>query len=181
MGDPVTLATIATVASVASGAVGAVGAIQQGRAAKAQADYQAKVAENNRVLAERAAKQSEEAGELASHAARQRARQLIGRQRAIIAAGGGDVGVGSALDITGDTAAFGELDALTIRTNASRDADSFRAQGANFTAEADLARSRGSSALSSSYLEAGGTILSTAGSVASKWYNFKNPRVGIYT
>lgn len=181
MGDPVTLATIATVASVASGAVGAVGAIQQGRAAKAQADYQARVAENNRILAERAAKQAEEAGELASHQARQRARQLIGRQRAIIAAGGGDVGVGSALDITSDTAAFGELDALTIKTNAARDAANYRAQGANFQADADLARARGSTALTSSYFNAGGTILSTAGNVASKWYNFKSPRVGIFT
>jgi hypothetical protein len=167
------MATLSLILSATSGIVGAAGAVAQGQTAKATARYQAQVAENNKIMAERAAQRAEEAGDMAAQQARARARALIGRQRAVLAGSGGDVGVGSALDITGDTAMFGELDALTIRSNARRDAEGYRAAGANFQADADLARARGSSALASSYLDAGGSLLSSSGAVASKWYNFK--------
>jgi len=49
---------------------------------------------------------------------------------------------GTAQEVTEDTAAFGELDALTIRNNAEREALGFRTQGMNFQASGELAQLR---------------------------------------
>jgi len=45
---------------------------------------------------------------------------------------------GSALDIIGDTAMFGKLDALTTRNNAEREAIAYEAQGMNYNAQASI-------------------------------------------
>ena len=45
-----------------------------------------------------------------------------------MAANGVDLSSGSPLDILGDTAMYGELDALTIRSNAEREAYGYRVQ-----------------------------------------------------
>ena len=62
---------------------------------------------------------------------------LIGSQRVSYAAQGVDVAEGSPLEVQMDTAHQGELDALTIRTNAAREAwgYSVQAQGSRLQAE----------------------------------------------
>ena len=172
MGAAAPIAIIA--ATVISTAMQAMSQIQAGQAAAAQADYQAGVARNNQILAERAAKDALERGKIAEHRQQMATQQLIGRQRAVLASSGVKTDVGSALDITVDTAGIGELDALTIRSNAEREALGFRTQGMNFQAEAGLAKARGASALSAGYTGAFGTLLSSGGSVASKWYSFND-------
>jgi len=51
--------------------------------------------------------------------------------------GGSDL-LGSPLDLLGDTAAFGEQDALATRYQAARDAWNYRIQAANQTSQADF-------------------------------------------
>lgn len=164
---------IAIAATVISTAVGVAGSIQQGKAAKNQADYQAQVARNNRIIAERKAEDARRRGAIEERQQRIKTAQLIGRQRASAAARGVVVDQGSALDITADTAAIGELDALTIRSNAEREALGFETQGANFEAESVLRRRAGSTAQSDSFLSAGGTLLSGTAKVADRWYAIK--------
>lgn len=163
------LATIAAVASIAGTAMSAVGMVQQGQAAKAQANYQAAVMRNNQTLAEYAAQDAEARGAEAEQQHRQKVAAFKGSQRAALAANGLDLTSGSPLDLLSDTAMLGEQDALTIRANAQREAWSARAQGANFGAEAGLLQARGTAAQQAGYMGAGASLLSGASQVAGSW------------
>lgn len=160
-------------ASLLSTAVGVYGQLQAGQAQAGQARYQAQVAENNRVIAEQQARDAEMRGQLAEDARREQARAIIGRQRTALAANGVLVDSGSALDITGDTAAQGEVDALTLRANAAREAYGYRAQGTNFLADAGLQRARADAAIPASMVGAGATLLSGAGTVGDRWLTYR--------
>ena len=185
--------------SAISGAFQLFSGIQQSRAAQAQASFQAAVARNNAIIAQRQAEDARLRGEQAAaqiSLQEQRdvaktalaQRQLIARQRVAQAGLGQTVDVGSALDITADTAAAGKLDELTLRRNAAferqvarnnaeREAIGFLTQGFNFEAEARLADLRRRSARNAGLISAFGTIITTAGKVADKWRN-RVPTVG---
>lgn len=156
MCDPVTLLT------VASTAVGAFGAVQEGKAAKRSSEYQARVAENNAQLNEFSARDAIIRGREEEKKQRRQASLLQSEQRAAAAANGIDIGFGSTLDNALDTAMLGELDALTVRSNAYREAYDFRVGASNNRADAELTRLEGSNAESAGYLNAGNTILTGA-------------------
>lgn len=164
---------VSILSTVLGTAFSAFGAIQQGRAAAAQAEYQAAVGRNNAILAQRAADDARLRGEEAARRKAVESRQLIGRQRAVLAANGVLVDQGSALDLTSDAAEIGKLDELTIRSNAEREALGYEAQGSNFSASAQLNQIRADNAQSSAMGSAFGTVLTGATSVASKWYQYK--------
>jgi len=168
------LPVLSIIGTVVGGVVSAAGAMQGGQAAAAQAKYQAQVAKNNAIMANWAADDAINRGRSQEQIQRLKTAQLISRQRAALASNGVLVDAGSALNLVEDTAMIGEFDALTIRDNAAREAWQNRAQGANFTAEAQLAKMRASSAQQSGFGTAFGTLLTTAGSVGSKWYDFNN-------
>jgi hypothetical protein len=60
---------------------------------------------------------------------------------------------------------MGELDALTIRSNAEREAYGHEVGKSNYKAQSKLDRMRGNT-------QAIGTIMSTGGKVAGQWYQF---------
>jgi hypothetical protein len=97
-------------------------------------------------------------------------RGMIGSQRAGIAASNVDVGFGSAVDVQADAAFLGELDALTVRTNAKREAWGYQVQAEDLRRHAQIARKEGAYAAATgavegaAYREAG-----NAASNASKW------------
>lgn len=144
MCEPTTIAAI----TVASAGLQAFGSIQQG-------NYQSAVARNNQVIAERAAVDAEQRGAEAEQQQRQRTQQVLGRQKAMMAANGLDISSGSAGDLLADTRRYGELDALTVRSNADREAYGYRAQAAQYGADAKMARRAG-------YLNAAGSLLTGA-------------------
>lgn len=152
-----------TALTIGSTLLGAAGAIQQGQAASASARYTAQVQDMNAQIAERKAKDALERGALEEQRKRQEVAQLRGRQTAALAANGVDLSFGSPLDTIVDTAVLGEMDALTIRTNANRESYDFRVEAANQRAGASASRAQGENALTGSYLNAGGTILAGAG------------------
>lgn len=153
MCEPTTLLMIA--GTVVSG----MGQIQQGNAAAASAKYNATVAEMNATLADRRAKDAIERGQVEEQQKRAQVAQLQGRQKAAMAANGVDLSFGSPLDTLVDTAVLGELDALTIRQNAAREAYDYQVQGVNSRADAGLSRMNAKSAKTGGYLAAGGTVL----------------------
>lgn len=167
------LATIAAAASVASAAMGAFGAIQQGQAAKNAAEYQAAVDRNNQQVAEWQAKDAVDRGAEAERQHRIKVAGVLGSQKAAMAANGLDLSSGSPLDILGDTAMYGELDALTIRSNAEREAYGYRVRSQDFASSAQLAQMRGSSAATAGMIGAGATLLTGAGQAASTWAKLK--------
>ncbi|WP_370560158.1 hypothetical protein [Escherichia coli] len=119
-----------------------------------QAKYTSAVAEKNADVAEAQAQDSINRGNAEADQRRREMRQRQGTQAATMAATGAELGSGSSLDIFGDTAQFGALDALTTVNNAQREAYGFRVQGANYQSQADSARSAGSADLTQTLLTA---------------------------
>jgi hypothetical protein len=154
--------------------------MQQAKAAAQAAQYNAAVARNNAILAERRAQDAVVRGTEEEQQKRLQTAALRGQQLVMAAAGNVDTGYGSALDMLVDTTIQGELDALTIRTNAEREAYDFRMQAVNETGQAGLLTAQAKSSRAGGFLEAAGTLLSGASgmySSASKAGYFKTASV----
>ena len=165
--------TILLAATAAGTALTAYGQYQQGQAAEAQGRYQAAVSRNNQIIAERMAKDALERGKTEEALHRQKVERFKGAQRAALAKSGVVVDQGSALDVLLDTAEMGELDALTIRSNAEREAYGYRVKGMNFAAEGELAKLRGKAQRRAANIQAMGTILGGTGQFAERWIKYK--------
>ena len=164
--------TIAIASMVATGVGTVMQMAAQSHAASAQAaqaNYQAQVADNNRITAERLAVDAEQRGEIEVRRHRQQVEQLKGRQVAALAASGVDVASGSPLDVLADTAGLGALDQQTIRDNAAREAWRFRVDAANQGAQAGLFRNQAANASSGAV----GTLLTGIGGVADRWWRYR--------
>lgn len=184
------MAAFSTVAMLALAGAGmgisAVSSIKQGNAAeragaaqRAASESQADLADFNANVAELQAKDAIELGVEEESQFRQSVRGMIGAQRADIGASGVDVGYGSALDVAADAAYLGELDALTIRTNAARAAWGYRVEAADSRKRAEIARKEGvyleaagREAKSASRWQAAGTIAGGTGSLLEARYGF---------
>ena len=104
-------------------------------------------------------------------------RQVIGTQRAGYAAQGVDVGDGSAAEVQADTAYIGELDALTIRNNAKREAYGFKVDAWNSRNQGELARMSGRNQAASLRNQSYSTLLSgAAGFVGSYSSRLRAPK-----
>ncbi len=172
----VSTATILAGASLALTAVGTVMSIggqqQQAQSNQGLYAYQAAVARNNQTTANTLAVDAETRGKAEEDRQRRKTALIMGTQQAALAAQGTDL-EGSPTDILGDTAAVGELDALTIRSNAAREAWGYRVKGVEYGNEVALANARvGSSGLSA--LGVGASLIGGAGAVADKWYRYSS-------
>jgi hypothetical protein len=67
------------------------------------------------------------------------ARSMVGSQRAALGAQGIDVSSGSALDVQVDTGKIAEMDIVTIRNNAAREAWGFDVQAQDYENRAGMA------------------------------------------
>lgn len=134
--------------------------------ANEQGKYQEKVAENNAITQENMAKDAEARGRIEEANHRLKVAQMKSSQRAAQGASGAEVNTGSAALLQQDTMEMGELDALTIRSNAQREAWGYRAGASNSRAQGQLDRMRGKS-------NAMGTLLTGGSQVAGQWYNYK--------
>jgi hypothetical protein len=102
-----------------------------------QTAYQTAQARNAAAVSEYSAQDAERRGAVEEERQRRKTSLLLGTQQARLAAQGSDL-LGSPLDVLGDTAAFGEQDALATRYQAAREAWNQRIQAANQTAQADF-------------------------------------------
>jgi hypothetical protein len=127
-----------------------------------QGQVQKQIAQNNAVMSEYAAQDAQRRGEEDAMAIQRRASQLSGTQRAVMAGRGLDLETGTAADILDQTDFFAQQDVNTARYNAARDAWSYRARGQQGLYE-------GRAAARNASMQAAGTLLGTAGSVADKW------------
>ena len=137
---------------IASAAISAYGAIQQGKAAKAAAEFNANVARQNAEIAR------EDARMQAQQADRETYLRL-GAIRAAQGKSGGAAGEGSVLDVLGDTAAQSELEKQNILYRGE-----LRARGETNTALLEMAQ--GKQAQKAGYLKAGSELLGGAASAA---------------
>lgn len=168
MCEPLTIATLAVTAI--GGVMQAQGQAQAGKAANDAAKYQAKVAENNAILARRSKEDALARGAEAEARQRAQGRLLLGKQRAAFASNGVDVGSDSVADIQASQAGLNELDALTVRANAQREAAGYEMEAYNYTAQGQMLRAQGAQQEAAGKGAAMGTLLSTGASVGSQWY-----------
>jgi hypothetical protein len=163
---------VASIAYIAAAVIGAYSGIKAGNAAKASGEYQQKVADQNAALSDFKAEETGKLGAIQEERQRAKVRQVIGSQRASLAANGIDLSSGTALDLVGETAAFGEEDALMLRYNAMNEAWGYRTQATNF-------RNDGSAAASTGQNQASAAYLTTAGNLAGSYSDYRsaNPTV----
>ena len=171
------MCSIGTAFSIVSGIIGFIGDRQKAQAEQQQAAFNAAVARNNQILANRAAADAIKRGEAAAAKQGEATRQFKARQRTALAGGGVRVGVGSALDIETDVSAVGREEEAIIRRNAEREALGFRTQGMNFAASAELATLKGDQSRRAAGISAFGTLL-TVGSDLEKAGVFKKRPTG---
>lgn len=114
-----------------------------GVAMRESANSQADLADYNANVAELQADDAIARGLDEETRFRTRVRGAIGTARTEFAAGNIDVSMGTAADVQADAAYLGELDALTIRTNAGREAWGFKVQAEDLTRRGQIARKEG--------------------------------------
>jgi hypothetical protein len=128
-------------------AVSVVGAVAQGQAAKNASEYNARLAEQDAVLARKKSEEEERRYRLQSQ-------KQMGAMRAAYARAGVTM-EGSPMDVLAESAYTAELDVLTIRAGG-------RAQSASLESQARIARLQGRSKLAGSYASAATELLGGA-------------------
>lgn len=167
------LADVGMVASIAGAGLGAIGSLQSGKASSAAADFNSKVAANNAQIAQQNATWTAEEGEANAAKSEQKTRAGVGAIKAAQAANGVDVNSGSALDVRSSAASLGELDAITIRSNAARTAYGQQTQAASDTAQSNLDKSQASNSETAGEIGAGSSLLGGLGSAAGNFAKFQ--------
>lgn len=157
--------------SIAGIGLQAYSAMNQSQAAQDAANYNAAVQRNNAQLAEWQANDAVERGNKAVEDHMRKAAALKGTQTASMAARGLDLSEGTPLNILTDTDLFAEIDSNTIKNNAAREAWGYRAQASNSRATGGLYDMQAGN--QNPMLAGAGTLLSGAGSVAEKWYQYR--------
>lgn len=109
-------------ATAGAGVLQAIGSLFGGFSEAGRLNAQAEIARNNAQLARWNANQAMAAGEARAEQQGFRTRAQVGSIRARQAGAGIDPNSGSAADVRASAAALGTLDALTIRSNAARQA-----------------------------------------------------------
>ena len=149
------------------------GAQAEAKTAKSVSEFNAAVARNNAIIAERQAAAATQQGELRAAQEQLKGRQLAGLQRATLAANGVVVDSGTALNLVDDTFGQAQLNAANQRAIAQREALGFSTQASNFESSAQLTLAEGSNTASALNSRATTSLLVGAGSVANKWYGYR--------
>lgn len=129
---------------------------------------QANVADINAQMSEDEAQAALLAGQKEQQGILLKGAQTKSSQRTSLAANGVDLGVGSALNVQDSTDVLTQVDANQASTNAIRAAFGYRTQGVGYKNTALLDRAQASSV--SPWLAAGGTLLTSASSIATSRY-----------
>lgn len=155
MCDPLTL-TIAATAVATAGA--GFSALQQ----NAQANYQAKVADQNAKLSAEAANREQQNTADAALQHYRKVAQLKSEQRVAMAAGGIDVDFGNAADLTADTNMLAREDARRLYDQGAENTRGFDIEGTNYRSQAKASRQAATGALVSGAFNMGTTALGGA-------------------
>jgi len=171
------LAIGSMVASAAGGLMGATGARKSADAQAQSANYQAAVARNNQIIAERYGEFAVAKGRGQAEISGYRTRQAIGSAKAAQAASGVDVTSGTPVDVRQSIKDIGELDAATIVSNSLNEAYGYKVKAANFGAEAQLDTMKARFAEEAGDYAVAGSLLGGVSSVSDKWLGYKTKGV----
>jgi len=152
-------------------------------------NYQAHMAALNATLAEMSASAALDQGQRQEQQVQMATGQMLGTQRAGMAAHGIDLSSATPVNVMATTKAMGEVDANTVHLNAIRNAWGLRMQATDYQNQAllDTAGAKGAGLMADAInpglmdkvgggaspgLAMAGTILGAVGSVASSWYGY---------
>lgn len=152
---------------------------QAGIATREAAESEAQLSDFNASVADAQAQDAVQRGQDEESRYRTGVRDLIGSQRAGYAASGVAVEFGSAVDVQADAAFLGELDALTIRNNAAREAWGMKVQAVDLRKRAEIQRKTGAMAEATgreqqkaARIGAATTLVAGAGSLLAQKYGY---------
>jgi hypothetical protein len=174
MCDLVTLGIGAAIAGIAGTGISAYSQYKQGQATQTANYMQAQIYDYNSDIALQNAATERQIGYDEARKRRIQAISNMGSQKAAMAASGIDINQGSAVDLVADTAAFGELDALTELYNSERGAVNYERQATDFRNQATLSRMSGKNAYTSGIISGLGTGLTGVSQVAGRWTTYGN-------
>lgn len=169
MADPVTLTAIGLGSSLAGGLIGAKGASDEGAAQQQMYNYQAAVAKINVQIDTQNAEWARTQGEIQAVQYGQRAAQQRGQIIANQGASGIQVGSGSAGEVVRSQGQITQMDLAQIRNNAQKVAYDYDTKAIADKNQATLDVMAGANAKQAGEIKAASTLISTAGSVSSKW------------
>lgn len=169
MADPVTLAGVGLGATLIGGGVLAYGAYSSGQSQSAMYNYQSGVAKINQQIKQQDADYFRDVGEVETQQSGMKTRAEVGQEKAVQGASGVDVNTGSPADVRTSQTEIGQENEAIIRSNAARRAYGAEVEGVNLGAQSTVYGMAASNASTAGSIKAAGTLISTAGSVASKW------------
>lgn len=150
-----------------------------GDAAQRAANSQAELFDFNASVADQQAADAISRGQDEEGRFRSSVRSMISSQRVGFSGQNVEVDVGSAREVQEDAAYLGELDAMQIRQNATREAWGFKVEAIDLRKRGEIARREGimlaeagRSARTSTYLQGAAGIASSAGTLYAQRYGF---------
>lgn len=158
--------------------VTAVGEVFGGLSEQGAANAQKQIARQNAEIAERNAALTMAAGEGQAERLGMKAKAQAGAIKTAQAARGVDIGSGSAVDVQESQAALSMFDAMTIKSNAAREAFGFKVQAKQFRDEAAIAKARANQAMWSAGINAFSSLVSGASSASSAYQSWQSAAGG---
>jgi hypothetical protein len=154
-----------TALMIGSTLLSGVGSIMQGNAAAASANYNAEIAGQNAIFAEQRAQDAIDRGQLEEERVRREGTLVRKAQEARYGAAGIDLAYGSPLDAIISSSTQAELDALTVRSNAAREAEDFDREAWNYRSSANMSRMEGKNAKRAGLIGGIGSVLDGGASI----------------
>ncbi len=176
MADPITMMAVGGMA--ASGAGGVMSAFGSRAASEGKADmyrYQAAVADLNKKLAKEDADYTRAVGEVEVQKYGMKQAFLDSTIKTTQAAKGIDIDRGSAVDVRESQREVGLFDQSLIRSGAARKAYAKELEGVKAGLEGDQYRRAADQTEDAAEMSFYGSLIGTAGSVASKWVQWGGP------
>ena len=158
--------------------IGAMGQMQQASAAKASADYQAKVAQGNAEIASQNANMAAASGEAQAAISEQKTRATVGAELAAQGSSGVDINSPTATAVRTSQDMTGQLDAQTIRSNAARQAYGYETQSTNFENQSSADTAQGNNAMTAGEVGGAGSLLSGVGNASLNYAGVMNKASG---
>lgn len=171
MCDPVILAVSAM---AVGGTMSAVGEYNQGHAAAQAAKYNSAMADQNAKINDANTEIAGQSGQAQVAQQQRSTRALVGDTLANQGASGVEVNKGSSVDVRGSESSLGYLDAMNIRTNATREAYGYLTQAENQRAESKREAYKAKKTEQGALIGSIGSFLGTVGSAGTSFAKYKS-------
>lgn len=179
MADPVTIAVASLAATVIGSGVSAYGAMAQGAAQKQMYDYQAQVAQFNAQIAATQSNVAQEAAEVQAQKVALQGEETREAEATRIAAGGLDLGSGSAKAVLASQTEITQHDEAMTRWEGEQKAYSLRVQSVQDTMQGQLDVAAGVGAEQAATFTAGTSLLGGAQQFGDRYVKYSQAGVGI--